>query len=227
LTALTSNIPALWHSSATSNADRKRIIRCLLERVTVHEHYHSEYVDVTMRWAVGHESLHQIVRPVATFGQLRDFDELLNRVQELREGGHTAAQIAEQLHADGYSPPRRRGPFTTAVVHQLLKRRGLLGNEHAQNLLGQHEWWLTDLARALKMSHLKLRDWANRGWVHSRRTSVQQYWILWADKHEVRRLRALLAQSQRGVNAYTSALTTPTKTARGERPLKTLENQDR
>ena len=93
-----------------------------------------------------------------------------------------------------------------------LKRRGLIGNERSHDeLLGRHEWWLTDLARALQMSHLKLRDWADRGWVHSRKTPVQGRWILWADPAEVKRLGRLLAESRRGVNAYASELRTPKK----------------
>jgi hypothetical protein len=96
------------------------------------------------------------------------------------------------------------------VVHQLLKRRGLIGNERSHGeLLGRGEWWLADLAGELQMSHLKLRDWAVRGWVHSRRTPVQGYWILGADKDEVKRLRKLLSESRRGVNAYASELRTP------------------
>jgi hypothetical protein len=131
---------------------------------------------------------------------------------ELRESGQTAPQIAQALNAEGFYPPKRHGAFTTPVVHQLLKRRGLIGNERLHNeLISRHEWWLTDLARELKMSHLKLRDWATRGWVHSRKTPVQGYWILWADKDEVRRLRKLLAQSRRGVNTYSSELRTPKK----------------
>jgi len=59
------------------------------------------------------------------------------------------------------------------------------------------------------MSHNKLRDWSNRGWLHSRRTPIQRRWILWADLDEVVRLRTLLAQSRRGVNAYTNELKTP------------------
>lgn len=216
--ALTSDIPALWHASTTSNADRKQIIRCLVERVVVHVRSDSEFVDVTIYWAGGYESAHEIVRPVANYAQLRDFDQLMNRIVGLHQAGHTAAQIAERLNAEGFYPPRRRGPYTMVVVRELLKRRGLLGNEHSQlHLLGEHEWWLTDLARALKMSHLKLRDWANRGWVHSRRTPGQDYWILWADPDEVRRLRQLLAESRRGVNAYASALKTPKKRPAGQR----------
>jgi DNA invertase Pin-like site-specific DNA recombinase len=212
ITALTSDIPALWKAPGTTNADRKEMIRCLVERVVVHVRCDSEFVDVTIHWAGGYESQHEIIRPVGTYAQLRDFDRLMDRVVALREAGHKAPEIAEQLDKEGFYPPKGRGKFTNPIIYQLLKRRGLIGNERMHDeLLETHEWWLTDLARELQMSHLKLRDWANRGWVHSRQTPVQGYWILWADNDEVKRLRRLLADSQRGVNTYTSDLKTPKK----------------
>ena len=208
--ALSRNIPALWDAPGTTNALRKEMIRCLVERVVVQVRCDSEFVDVTIHWAGDYESQHEIVRPVATYAQLRDFELLMDRVEELRHAGHTAPEIAQALNAEGFYPPKRRGEFTTPVVHQLLKRRGLMGNERSHGeLLGRDEWWLADLAGELQMSHLKLRDWAVRGWVHSRRTPVQGYWILWADKDEVQRLRRLLSESRRGVNAYASELRTP------------------
>ena len=144
------------------------------------------------------------------YAQLRDFDQLMDRVVQLREAGHAAPQIAEQLNAEGFYPPKRNGQFTTPVIYQLLKRRALIGNERSHDeLLAADEWWLTDLARELAMSHLKLRDWAKRGWLHSRKTPVQGRWVLWADQDEVARLHQLLEQSRRGVNAHTSELKTP------------------
>jgi DNA invertase Pin-like site-specific DNA recombinase len=212
ISALASDIPALWKAPSTTNADRKEMIRCLVERVVAHVHCDSEFVDVTIHWAGGYESQHEIIRPVGTYAQLWNFDRLMDRVVALREAGHNAPEIAEKLNAEGFYPPKRRGAFTTPVIHQLLKRRGLIGNERSHNeLLGRHEWWLTDLARELKMSHMKLRDWSNRGWVHYRKTPIQGYRILWADKDEVKRLKKLLAESQRGVNAYTNDLKTPKK----------------
>ena len=123
----------------------------------------SEFVAVTIHWAGGYESQHEIIRPVGTYAQLRNFEPLMDRIAELREAGFIAPAIADKLNAEGFYPPKRRGAFTAPVVHQLLKRRGLMGNERSHDeLRGQHEWWLTDLARELKMSHMKLRDWANR-----------------------------------------------------------------
>ena len=200
----------MWHAAGTTNADRKQILRCLVERVVVHVRCDREFVAVMIHWAGGHESQHESIRPVATYAQRRDFEPLLNRVVELREAGNTAPQIAEKLNAAGFYPPKRGGPFTPPVVYQLRKRRALLGNERSHDeLLAANEWWLTDLARALKMSHLKLRDWAVRGWVQARKSPIQGFWIAWADAQEVARLHNVLSHSRRGVNSYTLTLTTP------------------
>jgi hypothetical protein len=140
LAALTTDIPTLWYAPGTTNADRKAMIRCLVERVIVQVRCESALVQVTIHWVGGYESQHAIIRPVATYAQLRNFEPLMKRVVELREAGHTAPVIAKTLNAEGFSPPKRRGAFTTPVIHQLLKRRGLIGNERAHDeLLGKHE----------------------------------------------------------------------------------------
>jgi hypothetical protein len=208
--ALAVDIPALWQAPATTNVARKQLIRCVVERVVVYVRCDSEFVQAIICWAGGYESQHEFIRPVATYAQLRDFEPLMDRVQELRQAGETAAQIACQLNAEGFYPPKRDGQFTTPVVYQLLKRRALIGNERLHDeLLDTDEWWLTDLARELQMGYQKLGDWARRGRVHSRKTPIQGRWILWADSDEVERLRQLLAQSRRGVNAYSNLLRTP------------------
>ena len=84
ITALTTDIPALWHAAGTTNADRKQIVRCLVEKVVVHVRCDSEFVDATIHWAGGYQSQHEIIRPVGSYAQLRDFESLMNRVVELR-----------------------------------------------------------------------------------------------------------------------------------------------
>lgn len=207
---LSADIPVLWNAPATTLADRKEIIRCLVDRVTVHIRCDSEYVDATIHWKGGYTSQHEFARPVSTYARQRDFNALMSHLAELRSAGHTAAGIAGALNAEGFRPPKRSGAFTVPVVYQLLKRRGLLGRERSHDhLLGAGEWWLVDLARTLGMSHQKLRDWARHGWLHSRRTPIQKNWILWADDEEIQRLKTLLAKSQRGINAFETSLTTP------------------
>jgi hypothetical protein len=210
IAALSSDLRALWQAPGTTFRDRKEIIRHLVEKVVVHVKNDSEYVDVTIHWQGGFTSEHEVIRPVATYAQLRDGDRLMERVVELRRAGGTAATIAAALNAEGFSPPKGRGPFTKPIVWQLLVRRGLVGNERTQGEpLGPHEWWLVDLARKLQINPLKLRDWICRGWVTARQTPVQGYWIAWADDEELGRLRELGARSHRGRTGYPRELTTP------------------
>jgi hypothetical protein len=217
--ALAVDIPTLWNAEQTSNTDRKEIIRCLVERVAVQVRCDSEFVEATIHWAGGFTSQHEIIRTVGSYAQLRDFEQLMKRVQQLREAGHGASAIAERLNADGFYPPKRRGEFTATLVFNLIKRRGLIGDERSHDeLLGAHEWWLTDLAQELAMSPLKLRDWAKRGWVHQRKTPLQGRWILWADRDEVRRLAQLHERSRRGVHTYTAKLRTPKRRSTESKP---------
>jgi DNA invertase Pin-like site-specific DNA recombinase len=210
ITALTSDIPTLWNAPGTTNVDRKQIVRCLVERVTVHARSESEFAGVTIHWAGGYESQHEIVRPVRRYEHLRDLELLLDRAQELRESGQTIRQIAEQLNAEGFHTPTGRGRIKAPMVNQLLQRRGVIADERANDeLLGRHEWWLSDLADELKTTRSKLQEWALRGWVHGRQTPLQGCWILWADKDELRRLRALIAKSRPGKNRHASNLKTP------------------
>jgi DNA invertase Pin-like site-specific DNA recombinase len=207
--ALSSDLPALWHAPGTTQQDRKEIVRNLVEKVVVHVNKNSEYADITIHWQGGFTSQHEVVRPVKSYEQLRDFDKLMDRVVTLRREGHTSSEIAEALNREGFTPPMRCGKFFPVLVRQLLRRRGLVDKGASAEQLGPDEWWLSKLATELTVSVGKLADWARRGWVHSRKTTAGSMWVLWADKSELKRLRKLASLSHRGIVAYRSELTTP------------------
>ena len=209
IAVLSSDLPTLWHAPGTTHRDRKEIIRHLVEKIVVHGKIDSEYVDVTIHWQGGFISQHEVLRPVRSYEQLRDFDQLMDRITTLRREGRTTGQIADALNREGFSTPKRRGAFSPEIVNQLLKRRGLANEKTSTNQLGPHEWWLPKLADEIPVSAGKLADWAHRGWIHSRRTPAQKLWIVWANKSELKRLRKLAALSHRGIVEYPSELTTP------------------
>jgi DNA invertase Pin-like site-specific DNA recombinase len=214
ITEAAADIRDLWSLTSTTNFDRQSLVRCLVERVVVHVRANSEHCDATIHWAGGYTSQHAVIRPVKTYSQMRDFRELLHRLGEMWRADLTAGQIAKQLNTEGFRPARG-SRFTPGQVRRLLIRRGLNGNERSPSqVLGKNEWWLPDLARQLETTSGKLLDWARRGWVSSRRTSVRKHWIVWADDDELIRLRRLLGHSQRGVNAYPAELTTPKSRSR-------------
>src|SRR5207244_612486 len=92
--ALADDLPALWHSPQTTAADRKEIVRLLVERVVVHVRADSERADVDIAWRGGLTTNHALVRAVSRYESLSDYPRLLARIGQLRDVGLTIAQVA-------------------------------------------------------------------------------------------------------------------------------------
>ncbi|MBD3160873.1 MAG: recombinase family protein, partial [Candidatus Latescibacteria bacterium] len=105
--ALSSDVPALWHSEQTTNADRKEILRILLDRVVVDVEGESEKVNLEIHWAGGHVVRRQTIRPVARYEQLSYYPHLRDRIAELRGEGESYQVIADHLNDEGFRPPKR------------------------------------------------------------------------------------------------------------------------
>jgi DNA invertase Pin-like site-specific DNA recombinase len=209
IVALATDMPALWSAAQTTNADRQAIVRCLVERVVVQVDPDSERTECTIHWVGGYESQHAFVRPVRTYAQLSAGDRLKKRLADLRDAGKTAEQTADILNAEGFKRINPRKPFNRDIVRKLLIKLGLRGERYDDALLRQGEWWLRDLAAKIGIAWQTLREWAVKGWVHSRRTEVEKLWIVWADNKELKRLRQLETAQHRGTLGYSPELTTP------------------
>jgi hypothetical protein len=207
--ALSTDIPSLWNAAATTAADRKEIIRCLLDRVAVLVQGDTEHVDVSLHWVGGFVSQHQIRRRVGSYEQLRDFDRLVERARQLHEAGHNAVQIAEQLNQEGFKRVARSSGFDGRTVRQLLPLWGLGAGRCDEVLLGEGERRLGPLSRKLRVHESKLRRWVWNGWVHCRRAPVFGFWVIWADRGEMKRLRRLRDHAAKHPNRpYPKEITT-------------------
>ncbi|HXZ77300.1 MAG TPA: hypothetical protein VEH31_41405, partial [Streptosporangiaceae bacterium] len=58
--ALAADLPAVWNPPTTTGADRKQLIRHLIEQVRITVLGASEKVDVEVTWAGGHRTAAQI-----------------------------------------------------------------------------------------------------------------------------------------------------------------------
>ncbi len=191
--ALAADLPAVWTAPTTSDADRKQLIRHLVEQVRVTVLGSSEKVDVEIIWAGGHRTAAQITRPVACLTQLSYYPQLAARARELAASGCTIAQIASRLNAEGFRPPKRIPAFTPNAVSDLLRALGIQRSRipAARPALAQHEWWLHDLARHLGMPEATLDAWVRRGWATGCLHPQARLRVVRADPAEVERLRAL------------------------------------
>ena len=194
--SLAEDLPALWQAATTTAADRQRIIRLLVEEVVVTVAGTSECTAVTIGWAGGDVSRHELVRPVPRYEQLSNYRQLRERLDGLRREHLSLAALAERLNQEGFRPPKRSRLFTAASVAHLLAQSGRSGRQpralEAAGLLGESEWLLGDLARKLGMPQATLHRWVRVGWVHARQlTTGGGHWIIWADADELARLEQL------------------------------------
>jgi DNA invertase Pin-like site-specific DNA recombinase len=123
IVALASDIPTLWHAAETTAAERKEIVRLLVERVVVHVRPDSEQARVEIAWRGGLTTSHNIVRSVARYESLSAYAQLLERIRQLRHEGLTIAEVARQLNREGYRTPRSRKGYTPTSVRKLLSRQ--------------------------------------------------------------------------------------------------------
>jgi hypothetical protein len=118
--ALAKDVPALWHAASTTPADRQRIIRLVLNRVIINIQGISERVDVTLEWAGGFTSQHEVIRTVFRYAQQADFGRLKARVQSLHSAGNSLQQIADVLNplhrVSALTPPTHGMPGFPSVA---------------------------------------------------------------------------------------------------------------
>ena len=124
---LARDLPRVWSAPSTTQADRKELLRILIEDITATVAGDSELVDVTITWAGGHQTAGQAIRPVARLDQLSYYPALLARVTELAAAGRNNRQIADALNAEGYRPPKRTSRFNEGQVGTMIAQRGIRG----------------------------------------------------------------------------------------------------
>ena len=188
--ALATQLPTLWTAPTTTPADRKAVIRLLVDRVVATVEGVSECVAVVVHWAGGHETHTRVQRPVGKLHQLQKHAALLETLRHLRREGYSASEIAAELNAAGWCTPTQRNAFNERLVRAMVARyaRGPRGPRRPPSN-DRNEWWLTDLAAALQMPVVTLYGWVHRGWLQSRRHNGRR--IVIADPTELRRLRDL------------------------------------
>ena len=120
---LAGNLPAVWRSPQTGVAQKRRIIRLLLERVVVWAPGSSQEVTVHLHWSLGTVTEHRLRRSVGSWGQVAGAAELRRRLEAWQAAGWSSRRMAAELNAVGYPTPRGR-PFTAASVRKLLARGG-------------------------------------------------------------------------------------------------------
>ncbi len=123
--AVAGDVTTLWNAPETTAIDRKEIVRLLVERVVVLVRPKSEQTEVTISWKGGLTTRHEVVRSVARYESLNDYDQMMDRIVQWRQDGLTIKEVAATLNSEGFRTPRSHNWYTSTSIRKLLSRCGL------------------------------------------------------------------------------------------------------
>ncbi|HVI36132.1 MAG TPA: recombinase family protein, partial [Gaiellales bacterium] len=192
--ALAEDIPTLWRATTTTAAERKEIVRLLLERTEVTVAGASENAEVVCRWAGGRQSRHALVRSVRRTVQLSRHAELLAHLRGLHAQGLRPPAIARILQVEGWRSAHGKG-FTEGSVRALLARMGVVSTSpkrpSAVVARRTDELTVTEVAARLNLPEGTVYNWLYKGRLPARRV-VAAWHTLWLVRLE--EVEALLRQ---------------------------------
>jgi len=120
---LAHDLPRVWYSPQTGVAEKRQIVRLLLERVAVWAPASSQELTVHLHWSLGTVTEHRVKRSVRSWDQLASAAAVHQLLQAGQAAGWPSRRMAAELNAAGYQTPRGK-LFTAESVRQLLVRGG-------------------------------------------------------------------------------------------------------
>jgi len=159
--ALAADFPRLWADPATPQRERKRMVRLLLEDVTL---LRGEHVDVHMRFRGGASRSLRLARPLTAAESRRTDPAVIAMIDRLLDE-HTDGEVAAILDARGIRPSVSER-FTTGIVVHLRRKHGL--DDRFTRLRRQGLLTLDEASALLGADPDTVKGWAREGRIPSR-----------------------------------------------------------
>jgi hypothetical protein len=150
-------LPGLWQTDVLSQAQRKALLRCLIDKVVVHRAPRDE-VQTRIVWKGGATTTVAVPVTGGAFADLQGAAAMEQQILTLFAAGHTDDAIAAQLTQQGYRSPQRPHvlPSTVKTIrlkHRLMQQRH---QSHPRHVAGSLT--VPQLARRLGVSPHWLYD---------------------------------------------------------------------
>jgi DNA invertase Pin-like site-specific DNA recombinase len=189
--ALARDLPHLWQAETTSAKDRKRLLRLLIQDITV-ERSPGREVQLHVRWLGGECEDLLVILPAKIQDRLRYPPERIEEIRRLA-AEHTDAEIAEVFNQDGQTSSRGQ-PFTAKMIAWIRWKHRI---PTAALVRRPKEMTVSEVASEFGVAKNVVHYWIQRGVLPARQLGVNRpYWITLSE-HKERELRAWVQASRR------------------------------
>lgn len=157
--SLASNFPQLWHEPSTPDRERKRMVRLLLEDVTVSR---EDHLMLHLRFKGGAHRSIQLPLPRRSWEQRQTRQEAVAEIDRLLDH-HTYPEIAAMLNNQGLQSGEGK-PFTARIVARIQRSYGLTPRYDRLRKAGMLT--VEEMAKVLGLNPKRVKIWSRHGLIH-------------------------------------------------------------
>jgi DNA invertase Pin-like site-specific DNA recombinase len=162
--SLATDFPAIWSNPNTDQRDRKRMVRLLVDDVTLHK---TDSIHLHIRFRGGQTHSLVVAIPPTSWQARQTRPDTLAALDKLLDT-HTDAQTAEALNAAGHRSGENK-TFTAAIVVHIRRKYHL--PSHADRLRAQGLLTTTELAQRLRVHPSTIKTWTKAGILNSHKAN--------------------------------------------------------
>ena len=199
--ALGEDLPKLWQAATTTSAERKQIVRLVIQSVIVDAKRQQGQLWYQIHWQTGATQEYWLRRAVHGYREHPQQQALEQRVRELNRAGNIDATIATCLNAEGFRSARGQA-FSSNVVW-LLRQQWHIPAVKTNGKDGNPLRWedgsysVEGLAKAVGVTVATVYKWLYQGRVKGRQLGKAMPWKLSVTPTDMVALRAHVKQTQR------------------------------
>ncbi|AOH86689.1 transposase [Sphingomonas panacis] len=186
------DLPRLWET--LGNADRKAMLRLVIDEVIVDQRRAKGMVWIRILWQTGAATEHWLMRRTQSYADAAQSEQIEKRVRELNAQGCMDAQIAAVLNNEGLRNSRG-GAFDNGTIHLLRKRwdiptAKINGVECNPPRWPDGSYSIQGAADMLGVTAQTVFKWLNKGRLHGRQLAKGQPWQIDLVDEEIGPLKA-------------------------------------
>jgi DNA invertase Pin-like site-specific DNA recombinase len=160
--SLGTSLPGVWSNDSLTRAQRKALLRCLIDKVVMSRKAERDLVHVRIVWRGGAWSECDIAIPVGSISELSRCSEMEALILELNDDGKDDDEIAATLTARGFRSPSSEVVLRSTVV-QVRYRHGRMRREVSAPRRPEGQLTLPEAADRLGVKSTKLQHLVRRG----------------------------------------------------------------
>ncbi len=196
---LAQNLPRLWQAETTSAADRKQMIRLVINEVIVDQHRQRGQVWFQINWQTGAVTEHWYKRRVISYEQHADLEALEQRLRDLNGQQKMDQEIAAVLNAEGFRTTKGQ-PFDVKTIWLLRKRWNLPPTKPHGQCPTQWDagtYSVEGAARVVGVHSSTIHKWLRQGKLVGQQLGKGLPWKIPLTETQITQWREYVAQNRR------------------------------